>query len=776
MDWTASWIWHPPTAKSENFYCMARKEFDLAAVPATARLRVTGSSLYRLWINGRAIGIGPNPADPSYYYFDVRDVREHLVPGRNVIALIGYVYSEQAQAVIAQNWGRGGLLCELDDGARTIVATDATWKVLHAPHWDQAAPRNSTLLGDFKETIDTRKEPLGWNAVGFDDRAWGTPVIVAKAGAAPWTRLLPREIPFLVGEPVLPTMAYWDSASVTYQWRDDWEFYNELRLCGRGSTEKPVECKITHADFSPSILLDYGTLVTGYPEIHVMDSKGGTIELLYGETLSMTRVDRIVLRGGKQVVGPYNRRTFRYLRILFAEAPGRVDLDKVTMTLDTYPVERRGAFACSDALLEQIWEVGAHTIRMSMLDHFVDCPWRERTIYGGDIYTENQFAHYAFGDPRLNRKTLRQMFAIQYPEGAVPPFGPYSGADHYYSAWTAYVGLGLIDDYRLTGGRAFLDELWPNLTRMCDWAVAQCARNQPHLMGSPAKGGGWPAWHEAPKVHFAPWENFCFHALLARAAETAAATGRDAEARRWRDGAEKLAGAIREHLIDPATGLSGPHGRKADHRFGQYDSGLALWSGLVPRHLGGEAAKRVLSDEVRGIDSPMHGFFVLDGLFSYGAGDEAVAFIRRYWGEMLRRGATTFWEHFALEWHPDERISRGLSVCHGWSAAPVYHLPAHVGGIRALEPGFARILVAPEPADLTWADATVPTPHGDARSRWQRSEGRFRLEIELPKPGVVRLPALFEHPRVTVDGKPAPAGEIAVGVGRHVVEVVRGAG
>jgi hypothetical protein len=781
MDWTASWIWHPRTARSDNFYCDARRELTLTAAPQRALARVTASSLYRLYVNGRYVGRGPNPTDPSRYYFDVHDLTPFLKVGANCIALRCYNYFETSPGGIGQNGGRGGLLFELRDGARTLLASDGSWKVIQAPEWDQAAPHNSTLYNDYKEHIDTRKAVDGWMEPGFDDGTWLAPEVVGKVGVAPWTTLVEREIPWLVGEEVRPVDVFIESASVTYAWRDDWEFYHERRLMGEehGTPGKWVEIQKTHADFTPGLLLDFGKLVTGYPRIHVHSGKGGVMELLYGESLHLVRVDRIVLKGGPQVVGPFNRRTFRYLKLVFPEVNGRTELDRITMANDTYPVERRGAFACSDELLNRVFEVGAHTMRMSMLDHFVDCPWRERTIYGGDVYPENLISYYAFGDPRLNRKTLRQMFHLQHPEGALPPYGPYrhEGAG-FYSAWSAHFGLAFLDHWRLNADRAFLDELWPNLVRLCDWTIGQIERREGlPLMGNPAKGGAFAQWSQGPKVSYLIWDNTPFHALLARSSQVALSLGKKAEAERWAAAAGRLAAAIREHLVDPVTGLAGPKHREPNHRYSQNDAGYLMWSGLTEPGRTLAVARATLSEATAPTDCPFNGFFIVEGLFDHGAGAGAVDFIRRYWGDMLRRGATTFWEHHSLDLPTHSSFTRGGSACHGWSAGPTYSLLARVIGIRPLEPGFARILVAPEPADLAWAEGTVPTPHGPARARFERTAARFRLEVELPRPGRVELPLPNEHhPRVTLDGTVVEAERVGgrasleVPAGRHVVE------
>ncbi|NQT53507.1 hypothetical protein HQ576_15720, partial [bacterium] len=70
MDWNAEWIWHPPAGKMDNFYLHARKGFELDAPCPNARVFVTTGSLYKLYVNGQFVGRGPNPSDPSRYYYD----------------------------------------------------------------------------------------------------------------------------------------------------------------------------------------------------------------------------------------------------------------------------------------------------------------------------------------------------------------------------------------------------------------------------------------------------------------------------------------------------------------------------------------------------------------------------------------------------------------------------------------------------------------------------------------------------------------------------------
>ena len=52
--------------------------------------------------------------------------------------------------------------------------------------------------------------------------------------------------------------------------------------------------------------------------------------------------------------------------------PERIEMDRASIDLNTYPVEYVGSFACSDPLLTRIREAGRATIHLSMLDRFVN--------------------------------------------------------------------------------------------------------------------------------------------------------------------------------------------------------------------------------------------------------------------------------------------------------------------------------------------------------------------------------------------------------------------
>jgi hypothetical protein len=122
---------------------------------------------------------------------------------------------------------------------------------------------------------------------------------------------------------------------------------------------------------------------------------------------------------------------------------------------------------------------------------------------------------------------------------------------------------------------------------------------------------------------------------------------------------------------------------------------------------------------------------------------------RTHWGGMLDRGSLTTWEVF-----PGLEILDGWwtrSWCHAWGAFPAYLLQAYVLGVRPLEPGFKKALIAPQLADLTWAEGKVPTPHGPIAVRVERDEAGLTVQVTLPEGAAaeVRLPVGKAAPLVT---------------------------
>jgi hypothetical protein len=121
---------------------------------------------------------------------------------------------------------------------------------------------------------------------------------------------------------------------------------------------------------------------------------------------------------------------------------------------------------------------------------------------------------------------------------------------------------------------------------------------------------------------------------------------------------------------------------------------------------------------------------------------------------MLARGATTLWESFEPT----------ASLCHGFSATPVFQLSTEVLGVSPADPGFTRFRIGPQPVDLEWARGVVPTVRGDIEVAWERRDDALVLEVTVPDGSVAQVEAPSGYRRLDTE---------SLSAGRHRIRMDR---
>lgn len=175
-----------------------------------------------------------------------------------------------------------------------------------------------------------------------------------------------------------------------------------------------------------------------------------------------------------------------------------------------------------------------------------------------------------------------------------------------------------------------------------------------------------------------------------------------------------------------------------------------------------DAANEILSKNGAQGLSTFLSYYTLKMLAEGGYKAEAMRQLREYYGAMLNRGATTFWEDFNIDWtrnpgridelnDPDGFDLHGdngahcytgfrHSLCHGWASGPVPFLMEQVLGIRISEAGCTKLDIKPYLGDMRWAQGTFHTPSGIIHIRHdKRTDGTIDTEIQLPKGVIVTM-------------------------------------
>ncbi|HUW31482.1 MAG TPA: family 78 glycoside hydrolase catalytic domain [Planctomycetota bacterium] len=398
-----------------------------------------------------------------------------------------------------------------------------------------------------------------------------------------------------------------------------------------------------------------------------------------------------------------------------------------------------GTFQCSDERLNTIHRVSLDTLDISLNYQPVDCATRENGQYPGDAYVQAFQFFYNYPDLRLLRKGIRQFPRVQEPNGRFSGMTPAEWRHtltDYCLIWVSWIA----DYYRHTGDVALVREMLPYAGKLFRFFRDMKAHHG--LLARTSEEHFWVFLDHSP-IHKRGL--VCgYNAWYARALEDAAflanVAGQPELEREYAAEASEIRQTCRRIFWDADAGLyrdcwTNTAGLSPSITF--QTNVIAIFTGLATdEQLASMPAMMWRPDGSKiqpelAFMNPYFQHFVLEAMAKAGKHEWALAFLRSYWGLMLDCGATTTWEVFQST-GPTVPAS---SLCHPWSGAPAYWLPAYVLGVRCAGPGWSKAVVRPlATAGIDWAKGTVPTPRGPISVEWHRKDGAIELtRCETPE-------------------------------------------
>ncbi len=208
----------------------------------------------------------------------------------------------------------------------------------------------------------------------------------------------------------------------------------------------------------------------------------------------------------------------------------------------------------------------------------------------------------------------------------------------------------------------------------------------------------------------------------------------------------KVKKSFQEVFFDKKTGTY-KDGEKTDH--------ASLHGNMFPLAFGLTPSENIESVtnfvESRGMKCSVYGAqFLLDAVYEGENGDygleRMIATDLRGWLNMLRVGSTISLEAW------DDRYKPNQDWNHAWGAAPANIIPRHVVGVEPLEPGFAKLRIKPQIANLQEVEALVPTIRGTVEVKIEQNES-YQLQIKIPAnvQAEVYIPVNTDGDIITVD-------------------------
>ncbi|UPK75518.1 family 78 glycoside hydrolase catalytic domain [Nocardioidaceae bacterium SCSIO 66511] len=712
---------------------LLRKDFSLDDKEvARARIYASARGVYELRLNGERVG--DNELAPGWTAYDKRidyqtyDVTDQVRTGDNVlgaevasgwytgkVAMFGTDVYGKDNSVIAE------LVVDFDDGTQAVVGTDGSWQTRPGP-----TTESDPLDG---ESYDARvaADVAGWDEPGYEGDGWSDVTV--------------RDEPKEVLEPQTD-----DPVRVTQELTDTEQI------------DSPTD---------GAYLYDLGQNMVGHVRLTLQGEPGQTVRIRHGEVLNPDgTLYTANLRTAKatdyytfssdepETFEPsFTFHGFRYVEITGVdEAPDAADVVGVVVGTDG---ELTSSLETNSDLVNQLQSNIVWGMRGNFLSIPTDTPARdERMGWTGDINVFARTAAYNMDSRTFLTKWLQDLRDTQRDDGALPGVAPIvpkrfdggygpagwmdAGVHVPWTLWQAY------------GDTAVIRENYAMMRKYVDYLEAD---STDHIRTT----GGYLDWLNLDDPTPAGVVDTAFVAKSTRElAQMAKAIGKDADAAELQQRYKAIRSAYQNAFIGADGTVQGES---------QTSYVLTLTNDLAPKN----RRKALIDQFVETLERrDFHlstGFLGVDGLLpaltEAGRTDIAYRLLLRddypSWGYEIGWGATTVWERWNSI-NPDGSFNDvGMNSFNHYAYGAVGEwMYRTMAGVSAAEPGYKKVLIAPEPGDgIDHADFEHETRYGTVRSAWSTADGPMTLDTTIPAntAAEVRLPAANRW-AVTEDGRP----------------------
>lgn len=775
----AEWVWLPQDEEIINQYVDFRHEFFLDKVSGMPEeeglLYISIDTEYAVWINGVFVDCGQYDDYPDRKSYDVLDVRNHLKVGQNVLCILGYYQGENSFQYIK---GRPGLVYSLKVNQNKFVSSSNTFCRQSAAYKSGAIEKISPqLLFTFE-----------YNAANYDewllnDYIMPSSWVKAEIKTAMLTKieLYRRPIHKLtIAKPVTGRITAQGLfiRNIDTKNIDNMNFTiptpAELMQSDYLSSRLPMEIFQKDCGYSlkvPSAGLNIGNIPDGNDGVYIFidmqreeaglfeleleGEDGVRIDTSYGQQVDDLRVRASI--GGRNFAFKYTcsngyqkfthyikRIAGRYIQLHISGIKKGITIYYAGIRPVKYPLLLKGSFSSNDRLLNKIHEVSVRTLELCMHEHYEDTPWREQALYAMDSRNQALCGYYCFGEYDFAESSFSLLAQSLKDDGYLEICAPAEDRITIPSFSIGWI-MAVADLVLYSGKIETAEKLFPAVKKMLNMYIGNMSNG---LLVTPsgdrywnfyewADGldGGWT--FDAPfksgdfKRFDAPLNLFLCLALEA-GTKLAKWTSNFEEEALYLDCLSKLRNAIQKAFWNDEKGAYKTYiGDNCVEHYAELTQALALSSNVSP-NANAEILRKRLSEKNNSLvpTTLSYSLFKYEALLQEPDKYTSSVFdeIADDWGHMLYNKATSFWE--TIKGADD--FEKAGSLCHGWSAIPIYFFQAYILGVKPLEPGFRKFKVSPLLQVAGKASGKVPTPFGDINVFWEGTGKDSDYKISFP--------------------------------------------
>jgi len=747
-------------AKKRTTVPYFRKDFSIDKRISRAFVFISGLGQYELYINGDRISdrfLSPGWSDyRKTCFYNGFDITENMRHGLNTVStIVGngfYNINRERYRKLVIAYGAPKMILRLEilysDGSRKIIVSDETWKTSPSPI------TFTSIYGG--EDYDARMEQIGWNKPGFNEKSWKNVLLVKE----PTGILRPEtDCPMKVSEiinykNILPRR---DSMYV-YDFGQNASGIIKIKIRG----EKGQEVR-----FTPGELLGEDSLVN-------QEATGGPYYFSY------------ILKGRDEEIWMPR---FTYYGFRYIQANGAIPerypnprnlpvIEDIQFLHTRNSSPQVGSFRCSNKLFNSIYELIKWSIKSNLASVATDCPHREKLGWLEQTHLMGNSIKFNYDIHNLYNKIIDDMIEAQLQNGLVPDIAPeyVPFADGFRDSpeWGSACVILPWDMYQWYGDIEAVRKAYPMMKKYLEY-----------LKGTSDKyiiSHGLGDWYDlgprspgeaqlTPKAVTATSIFFYDARLLG---EMASLIGEKEDAICFSNMAEEIRKAFNSKFFNPVT--------KVYSTGSQTAYSMPLFFGMVDDSIKKDVVKKLINsinDNGKALTAGDVGYrYLLRSLEE--AGQSQLIFEMNSktdvpgYGYQLSKGATSLTESWAaLKYVSNNHMMLGHLMEWFYSG---------IGGIRQEQDSksYDNILIYPEiVGDLTWAETTFITVHGEVVTNWKIEADNLILRVKIPAncKAVVAIPQVNPE-KVSESNQPVrlvkDINNVKVANGRTLCEISSG--
>ena len=623
----SKWIW---TEKEygENDYAEFCHKINYDGGKVNVKFSVSGE--YTLFVNGTYVQSVQYADFECYKVYENLDITPYLVKGENHVCFLCVWWSKSG---MRWNTPEAGLVYEIENDGKIIAVSDENTPSRKSKAYVSGFPvKISSQLGySFSYDAAAEDDWLKGNGDGF-----GKSALLEKK-----CNFVPRPIKAQSADEV-----------------------KKAAPCGE----------------KKNYIFDLGEEFVGFCNFVINSKSEQTIRVFYGELLKDGHVKKVIgnrnfrfdykTKAGRNEFTNYMLRlACRYIEI---EVEDEIDVEYIGIRPHTYPT-KVAEYDFLSGLDKDIYKICLNTMQISMLEHYVDCPWREQCLYAFDSRNQMLTGYYAFADGNFDyaRANLLLMSKDDRADGLMAICFP-SNDNLTIPSFCLYYVLAVKEYLLYSGDLSLGEEVFDKIVKTINTFLNN---REDGLICNFTSAYHWNFydWSEyaVGTIHKEQEKRAdCFINAIAVMALGAFDTICEKLGRTnpFAGVKEDIAEKVNEKFYDKEKGLY--FAVSPEEKSVELVNSLCVLSGVADEEKAKFICEKLASGELIECSLSMKPF-KYDALLKTDEKykDNILAEIRNTYKVMLDAGATTVWETKEGE----AAFSSAGSLCHGWSAIPIYY-------------------------------------------------------------------------------------------------------